>query len=110
MLLGPGVTAATTAKRRNATTCSVGVRYLLQIGMRLNKARSGGEGLERSCGTGDWVRGRGPACGVELLRAWFGGRAYARHRHDTYAIGVTEVPKKARALYPTREEWLGMAE
>ena len=28
--------------------------------------------------------------GVELLRAWFGGRAYARHRHDTYAIGVTE--------------------
>jgi len=28
--------------------------------------------------------------GVELLRAWFGGRAFARHRHDTYAIGVTE--------------------
>jgi AraC-like DNA-binding protein len=31
-----------------------------------------------------------PVEGVELLRAWFGGRAYARHRHDTYAIGVTE--------------------
>jgi AraC-like DNA-binding protein len=31
-----------------------------------------------------------PGDGVELLRAWFGGRAYARHRHDTYAIGVTE--------------------
>jgi AraC-like DNA-binding protein len=31
-----------------------------------------------------------PADGVELLRAWFGGRAFARHRHDTYAIGVTE--------------------
>jgi AraC-like DNA-binding protein len=31
-----------------------------------------------------------PGEGVELLRAWFGGRAYARHRHDTYAIGVTE--------------------
>src|SRR5580765_5738916 len=29
MLLGPGVTAATTAKRRNATTCSVVVLYLL---------------------------------------------------------------------------------
>lgn len=29
--------------------------------------------------------------GVELLRAWFGGRAFARHRHDTYAIGLTEV-------------------
>lgn len=52
--------------------------------------RSAGEGLERSCGAGDWVRGRAPVGGVELLRAWFGGRAYARHRHDTYAIGVTE--------------------
>jgi AraC-like DNA-binding protein len=28
--------------------------------------------------------------GVELLRAWFAGRAFAKHRHDTYAIGVTE--------------------
>jgi AraC-like DNA-binding protein len=52
--------------------------------------RSAGEGLERSCGARDWVRGRGPVGGVELLRAWFGGRAFARHRHDTYAIGVTE--------------------
>jgi hypothetical protein len=26
------------------------------------------------------------------------------------AVGVTEVPAKARKLYPTREEWLGMAE
>jgi AraC-like DNA-binding protein len=53
--------------------------------------RSGGEGLERSCGAGDWVRSRGPIGGVELLRAWFSGRAFAKHRHDTYAIGVTEV-------------------
>ena len=52
--------------------------------------RSAGEGLERSCGAHDWVRGRAPVGGVELLRAWFRGRAYARHRHDTYAIGVTE--------------------
>ena len=52
--------------------------------------RWAGAGLERSCGAGDWVRGRAPVGGVELLRAWFGGRAYARHRHDTYAIGVTE--------------------
>ncbi|MFI5324679.1 MAG: AraC family ligand binding domain-containing protein, partial [Candidatus Rokuibacteriota bacterium] len=36
------------------------------------------------------MRGRAPVGGVELLRAWFSGRAYARHRHDTYAIGVTE--------------------
>src|SRR3712207_3059623 len=49
------------------------------------------EGLERSCGPDDWVRTRGPTGGVELLRAWFGGPAYARHRHDTYAISVTEV-------------------
>jgi AraC-like DNA-binding protein len=52
---------------------------------------SGGEGLERSCGAGDWVRSRGPIGGVELLRARFGGRAYAKHRHDTYGISVTEV-------------------
>ena len=39
---------------------------------------------------GDWVTTSRPGEGVELLRAWFGGRAFARHRHDTYAIGVTE--------------------
>jgi AraC-like DNA-binding protein len=27
---------------------------------------------------------------VALLEAWFQGAAYRRHRHDTYAIGVTE--------------------
>ena len=52
--------------------------------------RSAPEGLERSCDAREWVRGRGPVGGVELLRAWFRGRAFARHRHDTYAIGVTE--------------------
>src|SRR5882672_10495966 len=36
--------------------------------------RSAPEGLERSCDAREWVRGRG----------------FARHRHDTYAIGVTE--------------------
>lgn len=52
--------------------------------------KSGGGGLVRSCERGDWVWERGPIEGVELLRAWFSGRAFARHRHDTYAIGVTE--------------------
>ncbi|HEY3108477.1 MAG TPA: AraC family transcriptional regulator [Chloroflexota bacterium] len=52
---------------------------------------SASQGLERSCGPGDWMRGRGPIGGVELLRAHFGGRAFAKHRHDTYAICVTEV-------------------
>lgn len=53
--------------------------------------RAGGEGLERSCGAGEWVRSRGPVEGLELLEARFSGRAFSRHRHDTYAIGVTEV-------------------
>ncbi len=53
--------------------------------------RSPGDGLERSCGECDWVRARGPIRGIELLQAWFSGPAFAKHRHDTYAIGVTEV-------------------
>src|SRR6185436_14774828 len=44
--------------------------------------------LERSCG--DWVRCGPAVAGVQLLQAWFAGAAYARHRHDTYAIGVTD--------------------
>ena len=51
---------------------------------------SAGEGLVRSCNRGDWVVTSHPGDGVELLRAWFGERAYERHRHDTYAISVTE--------------------
>lgn len=48
-------------------------------------------GLEGSCAPSDWVHAVGPIDGVELLRARFTGRAYSRHRHDTYAIGVTEL-------------------
>ena len=50
-----------------------------------------GRGLERSCEP----RGRerilaAPSSGgVERIEARFFGAAYARHRHDTYAIGVT---------------------
>src|SRR5262245_36569987 len=50
---------------------------------------SAGEGLERSCEPG-WLVTSQPARGVELFRAWFAGAAYGRHRHDTYAIGVTD--------------------
>jgi len=32
---------------------------------------------------------------VQLLQAWFGGRGYETHRHDTYAIGVTDVGVQA---------------
>ena len=59
--------------------------------MRLKETRSAGEGLERSCqGTvAGWLASSRPAGGVELLSAWFAGEAYQKHRHDTYAIGVT---------------------
>lgn len=29
--------------------------------------------------------------GLQRLQAWFAGAAFARHRHDTYAIGVTDM-------------------
>ncbi|HEY4295497.1 MAG TPA: AraC family ligand binding domain-containing protein, partial [Paraburkholderia sp.] len=37
----------------------------------------------------DWVRRAEPIEGVERIEAWFHGKAYAMHRHDTYAIGRT---------------------
>ena len=53
--------------------------------------------LERSCKgrRSDWVRSERAAQGVQLLQAWFGGRAYDPHRHDTYAIGLTDVGVQA---------------
>ena len=60
--------------------------------MRLKETRSAGEGLERSCqGTvAGWLASSRPVGGVELFSAWFAGEAYQKHRHDTYAIGVTD--------------------
>jgi AraC-like DNA-binding protein len=54
--------------------------------------RSRAGGLERSCREAavGWIASSAPAGGVELLRAWFAGPAYSTHRHDTYAIGVTD--------------------
>jgi len=49
-----------------------------------------GAGLERSCGPDEWVDASGPVDGVELFRARLRGRPFSRHRHDVYAIGVTE--------------------
>lgn len=53
--------------------------------------------LERSCGAprSDWVRSGEPAEGVQLLQAWFAGHGFDRHRHDTYAIGLTDVGVQA---------------
>src|SRR5262245_43204414 len=93
-LLGPGVPAAATAKSRNATARS-GVMTLAGwynvMVSTVARARDGR--LERSCRAGrpDWVRTRRPVDGVELLQAWFAGRGYDRHRHDTYAIGLTDI-------------------
>src|SRR6266496_1210964 len=49
-----------------------------------------GASLERSCGPEEWVDATGPVDGVELFRARLRGRPFSRHRHDVYAIGVTE--------------------
>ena len=46
--------------------------------------------LERSCGPrGDSIRVGAGAEGIERVEAFFGGRAFEPHRHDTYAIGMT---------------------
>jgi len=52
-----------------------------------------GAGLERSCGPtrSDWVRTRALSDGVDVLQAWFSGHGFDTHRHDTYAIGLTDV-------------------
>jgi AraC-like DNA-binding protein len=57
--------------------------------------RSVGPRLEGLCTDVDWIEERGQVEGVELLRAWFTGPAYARHRHDTYGVGVTDVGVQA---------------
>lgn len=44
--------------------------------------------LERSCAE-DWLHSAPAADGLQRIEAFFGGHAYAPHRHDTYAIGYT---------------------
>lgn len=46
--------------------------------------------LERSCGVrADAIRVGAGTAGLERVEAFFGGRAFEPHRHDTYAIGIT---------------------
>lgn len=54
-------------------------------------------GLERSCGEkrSDRVRSRELADGVQALEAWFAGHGFDTHRHDTYAIGLTDAGVQA---------------
>lgn len=56
--------------------------------MHPKQSRSAGEGLVRLCQ--EWITSAGPVDGVELFRAWFAGEAYRKHRHDTYAVCVTD--------------------
>ena len=60
--------------------------------MLLKQTRSAGEGLERLCRPfgRDWIATAGPVDGVELFRASFVNEAYRKHRHDTYAVGLTD--------------------
>jgi AraC-like DNA-binding protein len=56
------------------------------------RSRAGGIGLERLCAkpSADWLWSTEAVNGVELLQAWLQGVAYHKHRHDTYAIGLTD--------------------
>jgi AraC-like DNA-binding protein len=47
-------------------------------------------GLERPCDPAEWVDATPTVDGLELFRARLRGRPFSRHRHDVYAIGVTE--------------------
>jgi AraC-like DNA-binding protein len=60
--------------------------------MTTHPSGSGGAGLERSCDehASDWVRQTDVVGGVELFEARLQRLNYRRHRHDTYAISVTE--------------------
>jgi AraC-like DNA-binding protein len=61
----------------------------------VSRLRAAGDaGLERSCETG-WLRSRALGDGVERLQAWFAGHGYDAHRHDIYAIGLTDVGVQA---------------
>jgi AraC-like DNA-binding protein len=65
--------------------------------MTAHPSGSGGAGLERSCGdsSSDWMRQTEAVGGVELFAARLRRLAYRRHRHDTYAISLTELGVQA---------------
>jgi len=56
-----------------------------------------------------WRHGMDPPKGAPCVapaETWLMTEGWRRHG----AIGIDEVPKAGRKLFPTREEWLGMAE
>ena len=56
--------------------------------MMKKHSKASGIGLERLCAQ-DWMQSTETEYGVEFLEAWFQGKAYHKHRHDTYAICLT---------------------
>jgi AraC-like DNA-binding protein len=62
--------------------------------MDAQRSGSGGVGLERSCDGErealDWIRQSDAVGGVELFEARLRRLAYRRHRHDVYAVSLTE--------------------
>ncbi|HEU5430261.1 MAG TPA: AraC family transcriptional regulator [Thermomicrobiales bacterium] len=67
--------------------------------MDTERSGSGGVGLERSCAAAetDWIRQSDAVGGVELFEARLRRLAYRRHRHDVYAISLTEAGVQAFA-------------
>jgi AraC-like DNA-binding protein len=57
----------------------------------MHRSAAEAERLERSCrhDGASWLRAAPSAPGFERIDAFFRGRAYAPHRHDSYAIGCT---------------------
>jgi len=51
-------------------------------------SKASGIGLERLCRQ-DWMHSTETEYGVEFFEAWFQGKAYQKHHHDTYAICLT---------------------
>jgi AraC-like DNA-binding protein len=74
------------------------------VSTRGDHSGESGGGLARSCddASDGWIRHTAPVGGVEWLTAWFRGPAYRTHRHDTYAIGLTETGVQAFAYRGAR--------
>ena len=61
-----------------------------EAGAGLLPARDGGgECMDGKDRRKDWVARAPRTAGLERIEAYFGGRGYEMHRHDTYAIGRT---------------------
>jgi AraC-like DNA-binding protein len=74
--------------------------------MGISLGNAAADSLERPCDPEEWVDTMGPADGVEFFRARLRGWPFKRHRHDVYAIGVTEEGVQAFAYRGTVERCL----